>query len=389
MDELRRICDKILEQNSGCREAMLSLIGSHETVAFVGAGLSTSPSLNYPSWKELLETLRVAANAIGPFSFSAEVNGKPLRMAEEIRSHFASKDRIDEFKNILSRQYGPRAKLHCTPTHDLLVKLPFKAFVTTNYDDCLEAALNDWHVFRGQRTPTGITTYIKLNGDARHMVSRFLRSLSAEFDMSQRHVAHLHGWHDDPESIILAASQYYNAYGFETKDGQMTKQEPRSTIHRQLVWSLLATRKLAFFGCSMDDPYIMELLRIVASDLWEAGQSIHFVVLPLDQKSAASANTQVEEFRRFGLQVVFYDNWDGTFGKLDQLLELASAKYSPIKTAQSESSLHKPAAKSQHPDELATGEARTGYAPTIAEVSLAWLEEVNETTSKDLKKNED
>jgi hypothetical protein len=389
MEEVRKIFDKMLEQNKSCREAMLSLIGSREAIAFVGAGLSAHPSLKYPSWKELLEKLRVAANAIEPFNYSTDANESPLLMAEEVKSHFASRDKMDEFKNILSREYCPRPHLNCTSTHDRFVRLPFRAFVTTNYDACLEHALNELHVLRGEKTRYDIATNIKSNGDARQMVSRFLRSMSDALDMSRRYVAHLHGWYDDPDSIILTASQYYEAYGFETRDGRRTRQKPRLTLHRHLAWALLATRKLVFFGCSMDDPYIIEMLKIVATDLWEAGQPIHFVVLPLDQQCLASADSQVSEFRRYGLEVVFYDNWDGTFIKLDQLLELASSQFSPVGTTQSKSSFDAQAVKTQPPTEFVIGEPMADRALQTPAVSLDWLEEVNEQTSKDLKKNED
>lgn len=200
---------------------------------------------------------------------------------------------------------------------------------------------------------------------------------------------HLHGRHDDTSNIILTFSQYYRAYGFETRDGQRTNEAPRNTIHRQLAWALLATRKLVFFGCSMDDPYIMEMLKIVASDLWEAWQPIHFVVLPLDQQSVATADSQVKEFRRYGLEVVFFDNWDGKFIKLDQLLELASSQLSPGQTTETKMSLDAQGVKTQAPAESVFGDTMGGQEPQTPAVSLDWLEEVNEHTSKDLKKNED
>ena len=83
MEELRKIFDQTLEQNTARRDAMLSLIGSREAIAFVGAGLSASPSLKYPSWKYLIEKLRAVANGIAPFKFSDRANGDLLLMAEE------------------------------------------------------------------------------------------------------------------------------------------------------------------------------------------------------------------------------------------------------------------------------------------------------------------
>ena len=375
MDELQNIFNEIMDQNRGCREAMLSFIASREAIAFVGAGLSSDPSLGYPSWKDLLKRLSIAANKLAPFRLSNEANNGPLQLAEEIRSHFESHNKMDEFKNVLSREYGPRPQLNYTSTHERLVQLPFRAFVTTNYDACLEHAINELHVARRERTRYDIATHIKLPGGARHLVSKFLRSVSDSFDMSRRYVAHLHGWHEDPDSIILTASQYFQAYGFETQAGKVTNREPRSTIHRDLAWALFATRKLVFFGCSMDDPYIMELLKIVTKDLWEIGQPIHFVVLPIDQCSAALADTQIDKFRQYGLRVVFFDNRDGTFSKLDQLLDLAGAQHPPVETCRSNAGS----------GDVGTGKLSLNRAPSMHSVSLDWLDEVNESTVKDLK----
>jgi hypothetical protein len=39
-----------------------------------------------------------------------------------------------EFNNILGREFAPRQiGANCAPTHDRLVKLPFRTFITTIY----------------------------------------------------------------------------------------------------------------------------------------------------------------------------------------------------------------------------------------------------------------
>jgi hypothetical protein len=121
MEEVRKIFDETLEQNKSCREAMLSLIGSREAIAFVGAGLSAHPSLKYPSWKTLIERLCAAANGIAPFKFSDQAKENLLLKTEEIWAHFESNGRADDFKSILGREYGPRQSQNCSSTHNGLV----------------------------------------------------------------------------------------------------------------------------------------------------------------------------------------------------------------------------------------------------------------------------
>src|ERR1700751_622822 len=110
--------------------------------------------------------------------------------------------------------------------------------------------------------------------------------------------------------------------GFAEKD-QISRRKPSSTLHRQFAWSLFASRRLIFFGCSMEDPYIKALLDAVATDLWEWNLRIHFVVLPIDEGAVASVDNRVAEFKRYGVEVVFFDNWDGTYAGKDSMLDEA------------------------------------------------------------------
>jgi SIR2-like domain len=261
----REIADEVLLKNRENREAMFSLIGSGDAIAFVGAGLSVGPKLNYPTWSQLLRKLSQRANEIAPFTHP--VGEGALWYAEEIMQHFKRHDALAEFKSILCREYSPRDEVNSSPTHERLIRLPFRAFVTTNYDGCLEQALNEYVVSQSGRPEPNLCVIIKANGQDRHMVSRFLRSLVDPPGTNRRYVAHMHGWYDDAVNIILSASDYANAYGFTIKEGQLSKHKPSSTLHRLFGWSLFASRRLVFFGCSMEDPYIKALLDAVAADL--------------------------------------------------------------------------------------------------------------------------
>ena len=321
MQSLREIANEKLRANRTLRTAMLSMIARGEAIAFVGAGLSAP--LKYPTWSKLLETLLVEATRLAPFTYSKEAVGDALLCAEEIQRHFQDHNALPQFKNIVGRAFGPRDPDNCTPTHRRLVKLPFRAFVTTNYEECVEQALNEVAFIENQKPRNDLCIIVKANAQDRHMVSCFLRSIVEESAPRKRHVAHIHGCHDDVDNIILSVSDYARAYGFRMEKGQIVRKGPASTLHRQLAWALFASRRMVFFGCSMDDPYLKAMLDAVSGDLWEWRQPIHFVVLPVDEQTLGSLDAQTIDFQRYGLQVVLFDNWDTTFIGLDQLLDEA------------------------------------------------------------------
>ncbi len=389
MQDLRDIATEKLRENLTCREVMLRLIASGEAISFVGAGLSASPELNYPAWPKLLEVMSAEAKKLASFQSALNETEDPLLRAEELKEHFKKHDALARFKSILCHEYGPKDHANCTLTHQRLVKLPFRAFVTTNYDGCLEHALTEVAISKNQKPRLDLSVVIKSNGQDRHMVSRFLRSIVEHRGPHWRYVAHIHGWYDDAENIILAASDYAEAYGFKMEDGRIQKQKaPVATLHRQFAWSLFASRRMVFFGCSMDDPYIKGLLDVVAADLWEWHQPIHFVVLPLDRESLTSVESRAGDFRRHGLQVVFFDNWDGTFVGLDHLLDSALASWEsgqtpPAPASDASKQAVRPSAGSE------TSQVADEQLEQIENVNLQWLEEINESTVPSLKKNED
>ena len=411
MQDLRAIVDEKLANNRVHREAMFVTIASGEAIAFIGAGLSAP--LKYPPWPNLLATLENRANQLAAFSASAAAKLDVLQHAEEISNHFKTHGNPHEFNSIIGREFAPRTGgSNCTATHRRLAKLPFRAFPTTNYDVCQEQALTDHAVETFSRPCPDPGVIIKANGADRHRVSLFLRSITEKLDQ-QRFVAHLHGRHDDTDNIILTASAYVNAYGF-TLNGILPDRNRPVTLHRQLAWSLFATRRMVFFGCSMDDPYIKALLDTVASDLWEWGVTTHYVVLPLDEQSAKSIDAVCAQFLRFGLQPVLYDNLGGDFSLLDQLLDEAIERCPPdVSTVTKPDSASKPPTVfSHHPApmdvSIAFGQRLLAWVQNLLlrltsknavqlpeavlqklDVGPDWLEEVNRTTENSLKKNED
>jgi SIR2-like domain len=370
----REFANELLRENRKSREKLFAVIGFGEAIAFVGAGLSAGANLGYPTWSNLLQKLFQEANEIAPFE-ARTVAENALFYADEIKAHFKAHDALDKFKAALCREYSPREEDNTSSTHHRLMQLPFRAFVTTNYDWCLEQALSEYSLSQSRKPPPDPCVIVKANGEDRHMVSNFFRSLVERRGSDRRYVAHIHGCYNDAENIILSASEYSKAYGFVIEKGQISRRKPSSTLHRQFAWSLFASRRLVFFGCSMEDPYIKALLDAVATDLWEWNLPIHFVVLPIDEGALASVDIRVAEFKRYGVEVVFFENWDGTYAGLDSMLDEAKlvARVGDGATA---SRLEK--------TYLANEDDAASSTPTHVavdqKVNIHWLDEVNEKT---------
>lgn len=358
MEELRQIIDEKLRQNRSCRAEMLSVIASGESIAFVGAGLSTP--LKYPSWEGLLADLHGHAEKLGSFSVTPDVKADALKWADAIKTHFVAHDERLYYE-LLGRGFAPKGSANCTDTHKLLVGLPFRGFATSNYETCIESAIR---AVKGGTCPDhGVI--VKMDGGDRHRVSAFLRSLTDGAEW--RYVAHVHGRYDDTRNMVLTEKDYQLAYGMGGVDGT-TVSPYQETLHRKLTWALFATRQMVFVGCSMNDPYIRALLDAVQRDMWEKSERKHYVILGLGAKDLGSAETVANTCSRYGLQVVYYDNLDGKHLGLDQLLGEAGA----LGRASSPTAVSSPAP------------SPTPATPTAISGSAGWLEDVNQRNAPKL-----
>jgi SIR2-like domain len=380
MRETRVLANDALAANRSHREAMCELVASNEAIAFVGAGMSAA--LNYPSWNALLQSLTKEAEELGEFAPEGITpTADPLTFAEALYRHFESHNKVDQFRSFLGRQYGPKSE-GCSESHRKLVKLPFKALVTTNYDTCLEQALLDDDMACHRRPRTDQCVIIKRTATDRHVIGNFLRSLDDRSSDRTRRVAHIHGVYSDTENIVLTASDYASAYGFSVKDGGVGKRLLEWPFHRRFAWSLLATRRLIFFGSSLDDPYLRAMLDAVTDDLWEWDQPIHFAIVPLDERSLGSLETDLSTFRKYNLQLVFYDNLDSSYRGLDRLIEEAGERLGPnLSPSQGRTA---PITKLEDLDSQAS--QTTSLPTTQVPLGIEWLEELNSEVDADLKK---
>jgi len=343
---------------------MLSTIVSGEAIAFVGAGLSVP--LKFPLWEGLLKDLRNQANKLAPLTLDPAVEADALRYADAIKTHFVAQKQEDLYYEILGRGFQPKPGGNHTATHKLLIGLPFCGFVTPNYETCLESAMQA--AAAGSCPEPSIT--VKKDCRDRHRVSAFLRSLTVTG--GPRYVAHLHGRFDDTRNMILTGKDYDEAYGIGSANEAQVVPD-KTTLHRMLAWALFASRRMVFVACSMTDPSILFLLKAVRRDLWEMSEKNHYVILGLDEKGLRSADAIAGMCDRHGLQVVYYDNHDGSHLGLEQLLREAIAM---VPASPAGASVPAPA--------TAAPAAPPAMAPLAGSNSVSWLEEANQRNTPKL-----
>ena len=193
-------------------------------VLFAGAGLSAQAGL--PSWRSLLKDVvdETVANAMQSDEARAElermlVDGKLLQIAD----HCKDKLGPGGYTQLLTERLAD-ADREVPEVHRLAMKLPFAAWVTTNYDKLLERAYAQER--RGlQKTLTNRDT---------EALGRLL------FDGAP-FILKAHGDLDKPDSLVFTSRDY------------------RDLIHGNAAFSaafsaILMTHSVLFAGYSLSDP---------------------------------------------------------------------------------------------------------------------------------------
>ena len=311
------------EENDERKHELIKFIDSGEAILIVGAG--SSRRMGYPGWSCLVERLKDLANECGAgFKLDEEKHEddplKYLKYVEDIKSHIRDKtDSLGRYHSLLYNSF----KLRHPPFdnfHKMLVSLPFRGILTTNYDIVLEKALD-----KVELASTSDNSLIIDDGSAGR-VHEFLRAMT---DSSlTRRIAHLHGQFDPPGSIILSIEDYERAYGLKFTANQVQR-DSEWTLHRKLLWAVLATRRAVFIGFSMKDPYLNRILDAVSEDLWIWDESTHYVILGLSSDRDEYSKA-IELKRKYGIDTVFYPVFDESLddshqGLYDIVAEIAEA----------------------------------------------------------------
>jgi len=308
-------------ENQRCRDALFELVSSRIAIAFVGAG--SSQRCGYPGWGALAQQLGDLVGLSPPSTIDLRKNPlRALNFVEQVKACVNTRDRsLAQYHAALQQMFAPKKLKAHDNFHEQLVGLPFRAIVTSNYDEVLESALGAVRV--GLRAVS-----CDIDDDARATSSQFLRSLDRLEDPPV--ILHVHGTHTKPTKIILGEQDYVRAYGWMHERRKKDEADGIGdvgewTFQSRLMWALFATRSIVFIGFSLTDPYFNYLLEVVTKDLWEWNQQNHFAVMSLSNEDAEEAKSFAKHLlHKHGIRVVFYENADGLHTGLDQLIRDAS-----------------------------------------------------------------
>lgn len=272
------------EHDRAAFDRLSDTIASRNALALVGAGFSARAG--YPQWNELLKRMTdlVEEHARSVVSQgAATVRALPetlakyddvLWRAEELRDRLHD-DRY--FALIQSVFAEPPQQDDCI---DMLVGLPFRHLITTNYDQSLELAYE--RIRKAKIAP--------VNWADEPEVLRMMFSL-VQSDAQPR-LVYLHGRADDCRTIVLTDQDY-------------SRQYVRSDSTVRKLFALFAMHRIVFFGFSLTDPDLLAILRQVAGALGY-GEPRHFAFVPIDEGKDREVDRK-RLARKFGISAIFYD----------------------------------------------------------------------------------
>ena len=260
------------------------LLADKKAIAFVGAGASAGM---YPLWGEFIGQLADYAVDKGKAEpkdrdrWKADRTSTPQQRVNTILRKLGD----DHYRQFLRETFAPRRAAdgkRYTPTHALLLRLPFRGYVTTNYDPALEFARMD---LRPGSLTTGTPTW--QDDDEVH------RWLTGDvFEPGDAcPILWLHGYWQRPAGIVLNAGEYAAAY----KPG----------LYRKTFQRLWEQDHLVFAGFGFNDPQFTFMVGEILRDIAGAHalpRHIAILSLPLDadghlpdSDSIAEARANMEE----------------------------------------------------------------------------------------------
>jgi hypothetical protein len=265
------------------------LASPHPPLALIGSGASMGSG--YPRWSELIDEMAKLAGPKANIPKRAQALSKDLIWAAEAHARDMG---AKKFAHYIRERFGPPAVL--AQPHPTLAAMPFRHFLTTNYDPCIELALRA----KGEAPETVIW-------DQRDRLSNFLINLARP--IGPRSVVYLHGHYTVPSKIILTESSYVDRY------------VANDDARRKLL-AIFMTHPVMFVGFSMDDPDFANLMREVTARL-QTKPPCHYALL--DYGTEPEREVYRERMRgKFGVEPVFYKHAEGA-DKHANLLALLQA----------------------------------------------------------------
>ncbi|WP_066835552.1 SIR2 family protein [Rufibacter ruber] len=312
MEEKTILTGSEFSTNETNKSKLTNLIKSGEAILMAGAGVTANL---YCTWPQLVTKFEKRALQLDHTFLPHQPGEDFLAFFERVKAKIGR----DHYEGLIHEEFNDRDEAY-EEFHKVIVNMPFKGFTTTNYDHVLENAM--FSMSKGSSSPT-LFIDESIN---KKVILQFLKSLND--NTSARKVLHLHGSYTAPGSIILTEGEYQTKYGFVLSAAELTLLEELRTatvidqayleniklrfglewtMHRKLLWAILATRRVVFMGFSVTDPYFIRMLKTVREDLNTYNDDVHFAIMRITQENKATELEHAEMLKfQYGIETVFY-----------------------------------------------------------------------------------
>jgi hypothetical protein len=235
-------------------DELRNALNSKELILFAGAGLSaqakTDDGRHPPSWRGLLE---------GMVAYCRHKHWIDPLHAEEIQNLINAGYLIDagqELQEVLQPSHLQQCVGEVTfcnlaktgEVHDLVVQIPFRVYLTTNYDELIEGAY---------RAHAGV--------NLKKFYERTIEGVFDAFRERKNFIIKLHGDISDPSSIILGERSYERLLY-------------ANNAYRSCLESIFFVSSVLFIGFGAADPDIERIISKVGA--FDGRSKRHWMLVP-------------------------------------------------------------------------------------------------------------
>ena len=268
-------------------EELAKIVNTGRCFALIGSGPSCEVGI--PSWKQLSEAI------VEKMTYAGIDCGACSKLIENSQydevftyAYIKLGDEItNEFLGSIIESSPNEEKMKKTTVYDYITKWPFACYLTTNYDNLLEAKLKE-HC-------TAVT--VLKNGRV---------DLSLVTAESKNQIVKIHGDFSCPKDLVLT-SKHYKSF----------RESPEREYWRNNIMSILKMVRLIIIGYSAKDPNFRDQLER-AKEISSPRNPVYMIV-PQDEFT----NKEQDDFLiNYNIRVITYPNTDGKHSHLLKLLKL-------------------------------------------------------------------